>query len=323
MISIIRKITLKSFLLSWIYFHVFRIRNRKVKSEIECRRGESLLNYRELATPLAYYPTSYIKDNTLYGTGITLQAKLKGFDFKRRHLAEHGLILGSLSPAYIDYSFSQGIVTFSNYRKNILRKGTNKPIDAIGPYIKYAESIVNDAELAKIKRKLGRVLLVFPSHSISAVEVQFDENLLIQEIEKVKNQFDTVLVCMYWKDISLKKEERYKQMGYQITTAGHSFDYYFLNRLKTIITLADYTMSNDTGTHIGYCIVMGKPHFMVQQPKEFKGLHAGAEREILSRNTEEKRTYELASMEIAENFSAFSWDISDKQRAIVSKYWGD
>lgn len=48
-----------------------------------------------------------------------------------------------------------------------------------------------------------------------------------------------------------------------MTTAGHQLDINFLNRLKTIILLSDYTCSNSIGTHTGYCVYLGKPHLVI------------------------------------------------------------
>lgn len=131
--------------------------------------------------------------------------------------------------------------------------------------MQYVDCTLSSAEQENFKKKLGRTLLVFPNHSSHYIETKFDERDLILEIEKVKNKFDTVLVCMYWKDILLKKEQPYKDKKYKIVTAGHIFDYNFLPRLKSIIKLADVTMSNAIGTHMGYCVYLGKPHYLFLQ----------------------------------------------------------
>ena len=40
------------------------------------------------------------------------------------------------------------------------------------------------------------------------------------------------------------KSVSYTHLGFKVTTAGHQLDINFLNRLKTIILLSDYTCSN-------------------------------------------------------------------------------
>ena len=64
--------------------------------------------------------------------------------------------------------------------------------------------------------------------------------------------------------------ETYLEHGFECVTAGHIYDPFFLSRLKSIIDLATITTSNEIGTHIGYCIFMGKPHYFYNSSVEYK-----------------------------------------------------
>ena len=102
---------------------------------------------------------------------------------------------------------------------------------------------------------LGRTLLVFPSHGIIGVTATFNNDEFIEEIERVRKDFDTVLISLYW-TVVLNPDlvASYEALGYKIVTSGHRFDLNFLSRQRSFIELADYTMSNNLGTHVGYCI---------------------------------------------------------------------
>ena len=78
-----------------------------------------------------------------------------------------------------------------------------------------------------------------------------------------------------------------------VVTAGYIMDPLFLSRLKSIIQLSDLTMSNNVGTHLGYCIYLNKPHWIVRQ-KIGNTSHnqKHLERELNQREIHEKASYE-------------------------------
>lgn len=78
------------------------------------------------------------------------------------------------------------------------------------------------------------------------------------------------LIYLYWKDAVLGKDKEYMDNGFTIVTAGYQSDFRFLKRLKTFIKLSDFTMSNAVGTHVGYCVVLDKPHYIFSQKISYK-----------------------------------------------------
>lgn len=113
-------------------------------------------------------------------------------------------------------------------------------------------------------------------------------------------------------------------MGYKIVTSGHRFDLNFLSRQKSFIELADYTMSNNLGTHVGYCIHLNKPHYIFQQRVFYDAKDQKTQKHLSdASNQDNNLTYEWELKEICEAFNQYEIDITEKQREIVEEYWGE
>ncbi|MCF0039100.1 hypothetical protein [Dyadobacter fanqingshengii] len=235
---------------------------------------------------------------------------------------EHGIIIGNLVRAD-SVNLARKTLTFSKYRSQFILEKTGKTPSLIGPYIHYAQGILNQEALSKTKTSLGRVLLVFPTHSIGAVAAEYDKNQFCLEIEKRKAGYDTVLVCMYWKDAQNGDHDYYQKMGYKLTTAGHRDDLYFLDRLKSIILLADMVISNSTGTHIGYSLFLGKPNYLFKQDVALVSKSQSGD--ILLRNhyqTEVTNTKSKDNQLLYDTFDVFEEKITSDQYELAKHIWG-
>lgn len=133
-----------------------------------------------------------------------------------------------------------------------------KPIFVLGPYIHYAAPYYSAEETEKLKNELGRVLLVFPSHSYEYEEAADGQDLYSIIYKKYASDYDTIMVCIYWNDTDNPVLDLYAKRGAKIVSAGYRNDPNFIRRLKTIISLADDVVVDDLGTNIGFCKYMGK-----------------------------------------------------------------
>lgn len=294
-----------SFIISFIYNSFFRIKNKKkFDYEIIHRKKISIFSYKELAKPIPFCPYERIKDSNYYGHLFFLKryCNLKKIDYA----IEHGLYYDNYIPKASFYRTTKRIITFSNERKKIIQSKLNKFVVPIGPYIHYADFYIDEKETKLLKEKLGKTLLFFPVHSCFEGMNSFDIQSIIDKIKVFtkKYNFDTVIVNMYYYDIlNTDYDEYYKQAGFRIVTSGNQLDFNFISRLKTIISLSDYTISNSVGTHTGYCIWMKKPHFII-------------DRSII--DIEDSIMYK----EIGSEFLNYSPIITESQYQVVSKYWG-
>lgn len=321
-----------------IYTSFFKLYRRKItlnfierlkfRKIIESREKYTIFDYRELAENIQIVREQAFLENNFYGNKLAIKKALGGkLSFYDR--IEHGYYFGNLAEDFWFYPYNTRIITFGNKRKMYLEHKFNESsfckkteIILVGPYISYIDEILTKDEINEIKSKYGKILLVFPSHSIEGVNYNYDYSKFIAEIERVAKNFDSVFICLYWKDIQDNKHIEYENAGYTIVTAGHMYDTNFLARLKSIINISDYTMSNKLGTHLGYCVSLNKPHYLYNQKQIITGNRV--EQEFSNRNTNEfYNSYYEEENEILECFGEFSEYITQKQKDCVAKYWGE
>lgn len=197
----------------------------------------------------------------------------------------------------------------------------NKEIIAIGNYIKYVDDLLNLEEYHEKKKELGRTLLIFPLHSSPHSEMKYDINSFLEEIDKYKEKFDTVLFCVYWSDILRNKHNIFINKGYKVVTAGCAGDSNFLSRLKSIIKLSDVVMSNGIGSHMGYAIYLDKPFYLFFQEYKY-------DFRSIKNLTKERKEYldifnkNLICMALKE-FGVYKEYLTIENKKFVKKYWGD
>lgn len=286
-----------------LYNAMYKIKNKKSFFRIQQERENmSIFDYKGLSERIPYYPIEFVKDSNFYGQNFWIK---KYADIQHLNASiEHGLYYGDYIP-YSSYCKTiKKIITFSLLRKQVLMK-LNKPVITIGPYIHYVPSLLKDEEQLSIRNNHGRILLFIPTHTTreGGMKYDVDENIRTLKVLAEEKEFDTIWVCMYYYDILHSDLSRqYEQAGFTIVTAGHKLDLNFLCRLKSIISLADYTVSNFVGTHVGYCIYMQKPHWIIN-PLDYS-------------------TASKDFIEITRAFLSYSETITKEQNEVVAKYWG-
>ncbi len=240
-------------------------------------------------------------NNDFYGHAFVLKKFAWGkdhLDYVIKGSIEHGMF-------FDDYIWEESEI-FNNPFPTILvpRKAriktfenkTDKKIIPIGPIIAYTDmSVCTESE--ELKKRLKRTLVVFPSHSSHHVKVNFDEKDFYNEIERVGKEYDTILVCLYWKDILLGRDLAYRSKGWKIVCAGHIFDKLFLYRLRLILELADCVMSNTIGDYIGQAAYLNKPVYLYNQ--EMWG-------ESMDKNPDSIGSSEVTLLEAVTNNAAYN-----------------
>ncbi len=175
---------------------------------------------------------------------------------------EHGPFIPSFAWRVDLESPLPAMLCFSASRVKVLTTRTAKPALAVGPPILYARPALGPTAFRAQKNRLGRSLLVFPSHSTHHIAVDWDWEALFGLMEEVGRDFDSVRVCLYWKDVLGGKAEPFLRRGYECVSAGHMFDPEFLPRLRSLIELSDMTLANEYGTQLGYSVLLGRPHVL-------------------------------------------------------------
>lgn len=210
------------------------------------------------------------------------------------------------------------IITVGDYKKEIISKKTDKPVYSIGPYIAYCKSFYSEDKIKRKKLELGKCLTVFPSHSTHWINVKYDMEAFCKEINRIKYEynFDSVRVCMYWKDIINGSHEVYQKHGFKCVSAGHIYDKSFLPRLKSIILLSDAIISNTYGTYIAYSTYFNKPFYLFNQEQiyDIKGYKEQFEEVSNSSNKDNEAI-------LKQLFGEYKEDVTSEQREFINKFF--
>ena len=272
---------------------------------------------RHIPLPIYFFITPELhKSNDWYGNATILK-DYSGVDsnYAIKSAVEHGSSPSGIIFEQDRFSKFPAIITYSKERAHFLSEATGKKVFSIGPYIYYAQDLLNDSEYETEKKRLGKNLLVFTAHSSVDVKSDYNINNYCKEVVKVSKKFDTVRVCLYWRDISYGVDKIYRKYGFECVTAGDIFDPLFLPRLKTIIKCSTSTMSNSISTHIGYCVLLNKPHYYFDQKIHFSG-----NTQIIQDSVDLKDTQ--ATLAIKKLFGKYSDYVTDDQRKIIAPIWG-
>ena len=315
-------IVYSSKILSWIYCKLTQIEYPNFKREVERRATLDLFDYKNIAQPLPKCYFEICTDNNYFGIGNSIRNYIGSNEGYLKAFVEHGYFFGSYVQEMEKITFAKKIFTFSKVRKDIIEPVVDgKEVIPIGPYIHYAQDYYDSDKFAEVKKELGKTLLVFFSHSGTGESVCFDIDELIAKINSVRSKFQTVVVSLFWSDINPTIEKRLHEEGYLIFSSGHRYDYYFLSRQKTMIKLADVTMSNSLGTHLAYCTYFNKPHWIVRQNLSLKALNKKGQANI-SIAGKMGKSFETQQEELYGAFSEFQEELTAVQRNLCDRYFG-
>lgn len=319
----ISNFVLSSKFLSKLACFVYRSKSSGYDELMDKRKNLDIFDYPNIAKPLPKHYDEICADNNCFGIGYSIR-QYAGWKKKyMNQFVEHGYFFGSYVSLQEIHSFSKTILTFGDVRKKHIESQMNKTAIPIGPYICYAAPYYNKEQFEAAKKGLGRTLLVFFSHASTGCVVDFDLDFMINKIESIRKDFDSVVISIFWSDITDEIVQKVTSKGYKIFSSGHRYDYLFLSRQRTMIELSDVTMSNSVSTHIGYCIALGKPHWLIRQDVVEKAVteKGAANVEIASKiEADDIRTMEVE--ELYNCFSEYSSIITNEQKSISGKYFG-
>jgi hypothetical protein len=239
----------------------------------------------------------------------------------------HGALFDDLFLKHRNFSFDTRIPTFLAWGRNeeemMLRCHPDIKVYVVGTPFIYADNLFSDEYVQKEKKRLGKNLLVFPAHSCKAIHIDFSQHDFIKSISRFKCHFDSIRVCIYWKDIHLNYHRIYTENGFEVVTAGNSMDCNFISRLKGLLSICDATITNGFGSHIGYSIDMNKPVLLIDIAK-FNDvcLPAGLRNMINVNNMPQFYTSNKGKQIIDKLQSNEDFKLSEEMRDLIEPYWG-
>lgn len=300
-----------------------------VKNVRRCR-NLNIFDYEELSS-VEFDPIKSFRSVLNYGNYRAV-ANFKGrpFNFIRDYV-EHGFN-ALTEPQYVrglghlERPGIRRVYTFGAYRRSAIENCLkadgvkHRKVYEMGPYILWADNQLSEKERATIKEKYGKILLVFPVHSFKEYTAEYGIESVIEEINSHKEDFQTVFVCMYWRDILSHPEviERYKKEGYIIVSNGCAADPMFLSRQKDMIMLSDMVLANGIGTHIGYAIALDKPVYMLRP--QYSYIDKSGKNHIESARP--KQTEDVERM-FFETFKNYDFSITQHQKDFIKTYFGE
>ena len=289
-------------------------------------RRTDCFNYRRLLK-LRFAPFPFmLPENSHYGYSRAIR-NFGGRAYGSR--IEHGVFFAESVVADMDLIFTpfrmmlyrlRRVYTFSPRRRDLIMKylakrGIRLEVVAVGPYILHAKHFLSAVALKNIKARLGRVLTVYPLHSIESVAYDYDCQSFLDEIARLKPGYDTVLVSLYWMDIKRGFASVYENAGCTVVCAGRRDDPNFLSRQKDILALSDRVVTNAVGTHLGFAVAMNCPCTLFKQTIS-REASAGPD-EAAAQEEWRKNTFPFYSA-----FAAEDGEITEVQRNLVSEFWG-
>jgi len=211
--------------------------------------------------------SEYFPSNDYYGNAEQIKRYLNfPSDYSLKAIIQHGNQYGRY---YWDYEISVDSPISLAWGEHIYetwRTKTQKKIFKIGAPFFYTQGLLSAKETAAEKKRLGKNLLVFPAHSMHHTTVSFEMEPWLEGIATLAQRFQSVRICIYWKDFLLGLHKPYLEAGYECVTAGHIFDTNFLPRLYSLIEISDATASNRLGSFFGYSLFLQRPHVYFEQP---------------------------------------------------------
>lgn len=261
------------------------------------------------------------KPNDFYGNALALKA-FAGLpeDYAIKAAMEHSVELGHGNWNANCAAPLPAIITMSPYRHGIVREHTDKRLCAVGPYIHYASHFLTPSELQSEKQRLGRSLLAFPAHSTHLVTCEHSVDQFCGLLRELGADFDSVRVCIYWKDVLNGTAEEYRRQGFECVCCGHIFDPQFTPRLKSLLATASMTVSNALTSALGYSVLMGVPHYYLPS---LVGYSCADESTFHSEvGTGHYRDISPDIIELETTFSVLSREISPRQQEVADRYWG-
>lgn len=276
-----------------------------------------------------YYPL--VRNNRLYGNEELLR-KYSGINEELYAIIEHGLYFGNnIQRVGNDFEWELGcILTNGKYRKDLLNKYyPDYYCETIGPLIHYAKTDQDFKKDLKSKIKEGeRTLLFFPIHGNEYFSPKYDTEKTIQKILKIANKHDcyNIIICVYYGNLDLFNEI-VKKIGNDrilVATCGNRYDSNFLCKQRAMIELSDLTISNNLGTHLGYCIYFKKNHILLPQDFSYEGDSKAISIDFgeANRSKNWSKDYKEEIRKFQSIFNGNQEEITDEQMELCNYYWG-
>lgn len=269
----------------------------------------------------SYYTLKHsYAENTMYGYANELlnYAGLKTKDIFYLPLMEHGIAVDG----YVRHDMNRACIFQGRYLEQYWKENSNGvPCYCIGPYIHYARDYYDNKQLLENRTKNGKTILIFPPHSTEKEKNEYTLNKFDDYLfNHLAKNYDTIIACVFWANLHDSYIESLASKGVKLVSAGFKLDPLFVQRLRTILSLADTVLYPAFTTSVGFAYYLRKKIIFINNNSEYKmGFgddYSEKIKDLVAKGVESQNI--IFSEHFAENEIPFN----EKQEKLINYYWG-
>jgi len=233
-------------------------------------------------------------------------------------LLEHGLKVSRTATFESPRPWTRGYLCMGPRRAAWLEERFGLPAVPIGPWIAYARPVLEDAEIQRLRQRLGPTLLVVLAHSWDQVERRMDAAACIEAVADAARTggYRSVIWLRHWKDPELTQ----LPPEWIVACNGHRSNPWFLDAMRTLAELSDGLASNAFGTHLGYGVALGlRLHWIAVQAEQDLSALAGDKAQEEAAEWAERQRLSAA---LQQALSLAPEASSAAVRELLDPYWG-
>lgn len=151
---------------------------------------------------------------------------------------------------------------------DIYRKAGSQRAVAIGsPFVMFRHHLLDKRGGRAVR--VTRRAIFFLSHSTFWEKAQWRTDHLFSALEDIRKREGDVTVCVHFADVMNGLAESIYQAGFDIATAGHSFNTEFPFNFYSLLLGHDIVYTNAVGSHVFYAVEMGKQVRWLDLPVQY------------------------------------------------------
>lgn len=275
-------------------------------------------NLEQLCQPVNLHRHEIYSPNDNYGHAYVMKS-YAGYPLEKSILATfpHGIYFrdNALPLSELNCEFSSALC-FPPYITSLWRKKAKKKkaIPFASPVHYALRQFSNETPLSE-----RRGSLFLPKHSTAIVDVSFDFNAVLDELDALPDEFKPVTVCIHWQDIVNGLHTQFLERGFTVVTAGHFTDYNYMFRWLHLVTRHRLLIGCGLGSATFYSVMAGVPFYFLKEDVSVREL-SQQQRFTAADDKQYTPAANKRMQEMTDLFSVVSDEISDEQRALVEQY---
>ena len=140
-------------------------------------------------------------------------------------------------------------------------------------YTLYSPTVFARQTLGIERSASARGTIFFVAHSTPSVEEKKAIDAYHRELSVLPERFRPITICLHIHDVRKGLDRKYRELGYEVVTAGDSLDQRFTERFYRLLARYKYALSNLFGSYAHYATEMGVPFGLYGAGPEYYNLN--------------------------------------------------